>query len=241
MNRFFAAKRSLQRSTVFSEPDGSCSSSRARFWQRVTPRRAGTPRAADARATSRDVGDAHACTRVTAGNTHRGLPLGEQHGCLEILRSSPPLFPDRSPEAEPSMPVRSKEGSPTSRGPFEDRETSSSDIDPGAFSAAMRVAAEPSPARPPARPDGRRSRGPAPRVRRARIFRRRRPRGGFGSGSGARARVRRGGHGGGGAERAHRGRKHRANRTRTPAPANRGVSFREKRRRRRYVRALRRR
>ena len=47
------------------------------------------------------------------------------------------------------MPVRSKEGSPTSRGPFEDRETSSSDIDPGAFSAAMRVAAEPSPARSP--------------------------------------------------------------------------------------------
>ena len=208
------------------------------FWQRVTPRRAGTPRAADARATSRDVGDAHVSTPATAGNTYRGLPLGEQHGCLEISRSFPPRFPDRSPEAEPSMPVRSKEGSPTSRGPFEDRETSSSDIDPGAFSAAMRVAAEPGPARSPSpgtetryprpRPDGRRSRGPAPRVRCARLFRRRRPRGGFGSGSGARARVRRGGHGGAGAGRAHRGRKHRANNTRTPAQANLGVSFSRK-------------
>ena len=88
-------------------------------------------------------------TPANAGNTYRGLPLGEQHGCLEIWRSFPPRFPDRSPEAEPSMPVRSKEGSPTSRGPFEDRETSSSDIDPGAFSAAMRVAAEPGPARSP--------------------------------------------------------------------------------------------
>jgi len=251
LNRFFAAKRSLQRSTVFSEPDGSCSSSRARFWQRVTPRRAGTPRAADARATSRDVGDAHASTRVTERKHPPRSPARRTARVPRDLAIVPSTLPGSVPRSRTVDAGPIEGGFPhlarTVRGPrdlvfrYRPRGVFGRDARRGrALSGAFPVPGD-GDALPPARPDGRRSRGPAPRVRRARIFRRRRPRGGFGSGSGARARVRRGGHGGGGAGRAHRGRKHRANRTRTPAPANRGVSFREKRRRRRYVHALRRR
>ena len=53
-------------------------------------------------------------------------------------------------------------GPPPSRGPFEERETSSSDTGPGASPDAMRVAAEPEPARPPSPGTGTRYPRPAP-------------------------------------------------------------------------------
>jgi hypothetical protein len=98
-------------------PDGSCSASRTRFWQRITPRLAGTLRAAKARASSRFVGDAH----VSSSNRGKHLPQSPVRRIARVPRDLAIVASDLPGSVPRSQTVDAGEGSSlllwTERGP----------------------------------------------------------------------------------------------------------------------------